>query len=368
MKSNFHQYPGFVNKSYSSPTDSWSTSSETSAGQKSFIAGNVSAGNHKTPTSHSYSLDHISVLDRGYVSSRRTDPVGSAFTYIEEGNLGLGITPTISFPNWMYPTAYNEALQELYSRVRGELDLSVDAFQARQTAQMFTASSKLELLAGRYGRLRRVGSAWLEWVYGWKPLASTIYGIADESIRFILNDTKSFKVRRSVKDRTNESSLLLAVIPPGRETMDVDYEVKVEVKVRFRQPNDKSDFRRFSSLNPASIAWELLPYSFVLDWVYDVGGFLRAAESCLLYSKDFMDGYVSTTTAAKGKVSTTINGVSVYNSSIHNEAYYTSERNSVSFSRTPLTAPPFPRLPSLRPDLGASRLLSAAALLSQKLR
>lgn len=251
--------------------------------------------------------------------------------------------------------------------MRGELDLSVDAFQIRQTAQMFTLASKMELLAGRYGRLRRVGSAWLEWVYGWKPLASTLYGLVEESIRFILNDTKSFKVRRSLKDSTHETSYLLAVVPPGRETMEAEYDVKVEIKARFRQASDKTDFRRYSSLNPASIAWELCPYSFVVDWVYDIGGYLRAAESCLLYSGDFKDGYVSVLSTAKGKMQVLSEGRLLTDPSILYEANYASERSTVSFSRTVLTAPPFPRSPALRFDLGANRLLSAAALLSQKL-
>jgi len=122
----------------------------------------------------------------------------------------------------------------------------------------------------------------------------------------------------------------------------------------------------WSSLNPISIAWELTPYSFVADWFIDIGSYLRATESALLYQQAFRSG-TSTSTyyrlfeteqsgvsqlLSNGKLTTTIDDCKAVS-------------RQIGKNRSVLTGSPYPRLPSFRADLGSSRLFSAAALLSQ---
>jgi hypothetical protein len=119
----------------------------------------------------------------------------------------------------------------------------------------------------------------------------------------------------------------------------------------------------FSSLNPVSIVWELTPYSFVVDWFVDVGGYLRNFETACLYGSDFVAGYVDRSLIAE---------VSETNSQHDRSAdgsYFNLETRGYTrvtkFQRTVLTSVPFPKAPRFDPKLGSSRLVSAAALLGQ---
>lgn len=141
-----------------------------------------------------------------------------------------------------------------------------------------------------------------------------------------------------------------------------------ELKCRYK-PRGNS-WAGFTSLNPVSIAWELLPYSFVVDWFFNVGNYVRNLETALLYGGDFVDGYMTKVSYAQmkmvpkrysypkgsgtGLVSCTFDAKS--------EAYL------VNFNRSILTSSPTPEVPSFRADLGSARLLNAAALLAVLLK
>lgn len=123
--------------------------------------------------------------------------------------------------------------------------------------------------------------------------------------------------------------------------------------------------QRWSSINPLVVAYELVPFSFVYDWIVDLGGYMRNLETSLLYQPDFVSGYTSTLVRYRSNTE-------------FNDAYEESGwRHSISascryemtgFTRSLLGNYPYPQLPMLKPELGSSRLLSAAALLRQQLR
>jgi hypothetical protein len=128
------------------------------------------------------------------------------------------------------------------------------------------------------------------------------------------------------------------------------------------------ELARWTSLNPLSIAWELIPYSFVIDWFYDAGTYLRNLESALLYNNVFNGGYVSELYAYDGTERTQkyfTYKVGIYTRYYTNTARRSRKRN---FVRTKLLSYPLPRAPSISTDLSSARLLSAAALLRQLLK
>jgi hypothetical protein len=60
------------------------------------------------------------------------------------------------------------------------------------------------------------------------------------------------------------------------------------------------DLAAFASLgltNPLEIVWELLPYSFVLDWLVPVGRYLSVLDADM--GLQFLDGYWSTLTSVE---------------------------------------------------------------------
>jgi hypothetical protein len=114
-------------------------------------------------------------------------------------------------------------------------------------------------------------------------------------------------------------------------------------------------------MNPVSIGWELLPYSFVVDWFYDVGSYVRNWESAILYRSAAKGGWVTHGWIAGRDcrvedVKTDLSGnINTYN-------LYGARTDSYKH-RQPFAYAPRPVKPRFEVDLGWRRLLSAASLL-----
>ncbi len=130
-------------------------------------------------------------------------------------------------------------------------------------------------------------------------------------------------------------------------------------------PDFYTDFASLASMNPVSIAWELIPYSFVIDWVIDIGGYLRSLESALIYSRFFKSGYTTETTRRM------VNAYYQGSERIGNNIYTLTGNGFSKGSkkrRAVLSALPFPHLPVVNCDLGWRRVASAGALAWQASR
>lgn len=262
----------------------------------------------------------------------------------------------------------NSALDELNEKTRGSLDLSIDIAEIGQTAKMFKVIDQVTDLTRtfrrRYGTLKAASNAWLQYTYGVRPLLSSIHGLADESLRHVLNKTQRFRARAKSVDYCGLSYITNSgnFTPiPGFDKLAVKRSCQYGI-VLDQKDNDLS---RWTSLNPVSIAWELTPYSFVVDWFYDVGSFLRNAETSLLYANRFRSGYRSDLTVVDTPVDFTTPGFQGVDETFGIWRGYV---KYISFNRGILNTYPVPRLPTFKANLGSSRLLSAAALLSQLLR
>jgi len=272
-------------------------------------------------------------------------------------------------------TLYNEALAKLTDSVRGDLDLSVDLAEWHQTAKMFNVTDKLVDYTHNFtrkasfakalivGGVKSASNAWLEYVYGVKPLLSSIHGLAEENLRTVINKVSRHSARASGKYEPRTVTIQTIYGPWTNPILKSDLKRSFTFGIDLR--DDQFDIARYSSLNPISIAWELTPYSFVADWVFNVGGYLRQYETYLLFANKFRGGFLTTLTV--GDVTwdwgrTSIPGYKVNIDRFHGDAHV------MSLDRTLLSSYPAPRFPSFKAQLGSSRLLSAAALLGQMLQ
>lgn len=312
-------------------------------------------GNRKKANAWSYSAWQRDYLNGGLTTYRKSDG------YKAQKNGYFNLTKDDFDPCASYsypPNLYNSALSKLNEKVRGTLDLSIDLAQAGQTARMFGATDKLLLLAklrlGGLSSVKAISSAWLEYRYGWSPLLSDIYGSLDESIRVVINNIERVKARSSegIGDKRNVSAPSSVGIFVG----DVRHSGKYvcEIGVRFRTSGH--NLNRWASLNPVSIAWELTPYSFVVDWFLDIGGYIRNLETSLLYGNSFVDGYVTQGTFCDSVFTGFIK-------SAENNGTASCSLKYRNLNRTLLQSYPSPRMPSFKAELGSGRLLNAAALL-----
>lgn len=135
---------------------------------------------------------------------------------------------------------------------------------------------------------KRLANHWLEYKYGWLPLLSDIYGAAEllktrfESDRTVYTAKGSFTHNRDVRE------------PVWNGTQLTDYRATHSTTVRYGlsfAPDNAS--RQILSVtgisNPALLAWELLPYSFIFDWFLPVGNYLKALDA--YGGLTFVDGY-----------------------------------------------------------------------------
>jgi len=262
------------------------------------------------------------------------------------------------------------ALENLYEQIRGSVDLSIDLYQIKQTQQTVLKAVRLvtqmrsSLKAMIKSKPRDWGGQWLEYVYGVKPTLSTIF----ESLERIKKPETvwyDIRARASSKDKKTEIvSMELPGIPFQKVTESNN---RIEYRCKFAMSNSALEsLAGFSSLNPVSFAWEALPYSFVVDWFVNVGGYLRVTESALLYNQAFVSGY--RTSVVKSRCGSTIKG---FYSPFEGMFYLydgSGETTLVTKNRSLLFSAPMPEVPRFKVDLGSGRLLNAAALLSQLLK
>lgn len=320
-----------------------------------------------------------------FVSTRYVDYTGTINSLGPGTNYGYTIgyvapfthhsSPGGSFaPPYMLNSIYNRALEQLYEQLRGQVDLSVSAAEWRQTRNMFISQldhlkPMAEKLTKQVGRATRFllqfspsqwPKRWLEYQYGWKPLLSDIYHTGKQMM-----DIASYGYVRIVGEayeRTYENRKYTGPQFGSTEFVKSDCSQRCRIVAEFKLSNSAiSSLSNYTSLNPVSIAWELMPYSFVADWFYDVGGYLRNLESALLFSNQVqkaysVEGYRCKFNGSFGGGGSPGPGQTVYSSG-NAYAEYTFKRRTVNIYL-------LPRAPNLRADLGWRRALSAASLLA----
>lgn len=275
-----------------------------------------------------------------------------------------GLDPYKPDVNWS--SLENRALDDLNEKTRGSLDLSVDIAEAHQLKRMFNYTKKVEdytlTFTRKFGVIKLASQMWLEYTYGLKPLVSSVFGVADEMIRHVLNRTEKFRARASSHDLPKVAPI--STLAGYLDVPIVGGSFKSSVTYGIELTTQENDLTRFSSLNPVSIAWELVPYSFVADWFLDVGGYLRNLETSLAYANRFRGGYK--TRLATGELTLGFSDKGHKNGYVFSDQW-TGSIKSTYISRSLLPSYPVPNLPSFKANLGSSRLLSAASLLGNVL-
>lgn len=264
---------------------------------------------------------------------------------------------------------YNSCLSRLYDRIRGSADLAVDLAEISQTKAMMAKTVKgLASFTSVLSKMRRMrvsdaSNAYLEWTYGWKPLASSIYETGKQLRAQLLQPQRSKLTIEVSKTDFDKSTDSIAYLPGVK--IDTVYETSQRVRIvtNWKLGNDMNEaIASFTSLNPVAVAWELVPYSFVVDWAVDIGGYLRNLESAALYNGTFLNGYITRTVQKKGR--------SVLHGNFTSAGQSTSYQGRASSytrrkSRGPLTEAPFPVIPSFDLQLSFDRLTSGVALAYQ---
>lgn len=389
-------YPDGSQQTFYNPVESW---------VRTLSCGPIVKGDFKNANPWNYNWSLASHLEGREVARSPSQ------TVINTGVIG---SVSVSHPDTSayIAVAMDKALNRLNEKTRGSLDLAVSLAESGQTVKMLSLVSRytvaitnmrrtyltqvwdkfngnkrsrrlpqllrkwqrgIKTSGGKSYKSTRVttgvvsrvtsqgANGWLEFTYGWSPLVADIRGIATNVLGSVRNYLLRFKGNANVVIKENAY-----VDGPsghvGRCTIDGSVRVLYGVQMK---PGFDSTLSTWTSLNPFSVAYELVPFSFVFDWILDLGGYMRNLETSLLYRNQFVSGYVSILTKYRSS--------SVFASSRKTGAGSSLELvgqcsyEAATFRRVITESYPSPQFPKIQADLGSSRLLSAASLLRQAL-
>lgn len=225
------------------------------------------------------------------------------------------------------------------------------------TKEMFVNLVKRFLkFSPRITNLRGLASDWLEYRYGWRTLIYDMQDINDAIAT--LNEKRTRYSARSgdVYSTTNVSEVPVEAWWGTAVLLTVD---TIEVKSRASVTADIT-VPKFQ-FNPITTAWELIPYSFVVDWIVTVGKSLSAASFMALQqnyasSAGFSVHVKRTSSFSLETLSPTCSSASVDESSESEATLTVREPHSV-----PLT-------PHLTLNLDSLKVLDLVGMVVQKFR
>jgi hypothetical protein len=169
----------------------------------------------------------------------------------------------------------------------------------RKAAEALKVKPPKRVPKGKYAK-DRMSNEWLALQYGWNPLLNDVYGGAEalaekdmaEPNRYIVTvkaGKKAKDSRRVVKDGGRLSDDYLNYRQIGLSRM------KYGVRVSLSYVEDNTFTAEMASLgltNPALLAWELMPWSFVVDWFLPLGNWISAMDATLGWN--FKGGHYTT--------------------------------------------------------------------------
>lgn len=213
------------------------------------------------------------------------------------------------------------------------------------------------------GDPKTLPQSWLEYQYGWTPLLSDVFNSAK------LLQTKDEKSNWGVTVRGTAIEKSKAdTITPGMYAHTVHLSKMWSCKVRLDYTPGDDMLRLLAQLgftNPALLAWELLPYSFVIDWGISVGDWLSSLDAAVGW--EFLSGSAS----YKGENLVTVSAIGgthpnsdyrVYNSGYH------ARRRHMWMERQVYSSSPLPSFPGVKSPLSLVHTANGLSLLTQALK
>lgn len=371
MKS--HNIYRYGKEYYATPTGNPVYLAEALPGHFQTTAGVMVQGDGVKPNAWNYTISD-KVMAHGDIQLLDANGNLSTRYFPEAGPSGADFEKMLP-SSWDDAGNYNAALSRLNEKVRGSLDLSVSLAEMGKTAAMVRALKKLEGFVVRTP-IKTLANKFLEYKYGWRPLMADAYGIADEILRKQLNGVHTYKAVSRIPVGIPAPAGMACYLAdvygysawanykfPGALEQRGFHLTKVQVRLRA----SGFDLSRWTSLNPLSLGWELIPFSFVVDWVYDVGSYLRNFETGLLRRSDFVDGFYTHLRVFDSSWTFSDYARPLTGQAVFLVGTTPARRKYRYMRRTVLSSYPLPNFPILRFDLKSGNWLTLAALAAQRM-
>lgn len=242
------------------------------------------------------------------------------------------------------------------------VDMVVNAITSIGGALRDLKRGKFESAARRFGVNRRpsqlsekdLAGRWLELQYGWKPLISDVYESA-KAFEAHTNTSRSSRVSVSL---TREGVFNSSASPSSHSCIGT---VKERWRIIYEMNEQMTIARSLGLTNPAVVVWELVPYSFVVDWFIPIGSYLENLGTIPYLNGRFMTVKVREFQGA---------AVEVQSPGTHWIKYPTTFTRSKYINRaiTGSLSVPKPGFKTLPEAMSPNRIWNALALVTQRLR
>lgn len=280
-------------------------------------------GDHRTAYDYGRSVSRVIEDEPFLLHSHYVNPVDgltSNYDYNSSEYISKYRTPFSSSPvkGPLVENALDEAITKALLSLKGketasngadlgELGTTIDALakdatkaanfiRAVRRGQWRTAAGALGLSwqAFKGSRGRNISDFWLNYVYGWRPLAQSMY------------DNQS-AIAEIISRRSDYVEGTGTVILQGDKQDGVYYgriresnvwaaRCKCVLKATIASKNFYN-INKLGLTNPLSVGWEVVPFSFVIDWFLPVGNTLDALSGG--FGLDWVGGYFHVTTASE---------------------------------------------------------------------
>lgn len=282
----------------------------------------------------------------------------------------------------------DNALASIFDQLRGNSNLVVDILEGGATLKMLSNVRKLKkevlktitstkkskrykgLTTGQQ-RLDFFTQKWLEGRYGWMPLIRSIYDAVETLGKRFTSTLVPVRGRSRVELQDTTISGYETSMTEPRRRVKRKLVFRTEILCLFELPASNQIYD-WTSLNPAGILWELTPFSFVADWLVNVGDLLSLWENYFIFANKFVRGYRTRSYRedVETSYSASLNVPYRYapNGDIYDDTYSYSVSGGDSLSRKLLWREVLTTLPlpsqgiRVRPELNAKRMLDAVSL------
>lgn len=257
--------------------------------------------------------------------------------------------------------AYSSLRRGNLSAFAGALGITVSKRRAGAYRSRFRQQAKSESNSRQFA-----ANTWLEYSYGWKPLINDVYTQAENLANYLTSRANVVRTARGsakIKKQTDE-----VIGTPGYWLNPKRTKVTSRVKyvVRYKLTDGQGSLAdTFGLKNPAIVAWELIPFSFVVDWFMPIGNFLEqltATQGLTFHSATKSVTHESTSTCRVSAAPARIGAakeVRIQGVTLGGNATQTKYEKS----REVLMDFPLPRFPEFKNPLSISHATSGLALL-----
>lgn len=207
---------------------------------------------------------------------------------------------------------------------------------------------------------------WLEYQYGWKPSLSDVYNTMNV-LAYQEQERGKFTARVIATSRDqDEYSRSFTEYEGGYIDFEKHSRVSHKCKVRLDYVRTDTpainDLKELGFTNPLLVAWELVPFSFVVDWFTPVGDYLSTLDATLGWS--FRGGTCSITTEVRNSLSVTRTRSSVAGHTLGGSASAQGDSRQYKTYRIVYGDSPHPLLPYWKPKSSGMHVANGIALLA----